>query len=233
MSVGSEYEFQQSSGTYFLPKQLLQVNVQSQPGSSTPVISLQTVPVPDKTAQLQIGFELSPLADDNIEVDYENGLLSKIDALSVDHTGDVIVAIAKDIGELRAGTANTSNVTVQFDPFDFADAARANKLLGVGNCVEVEVEPGLWSPGCSKNYSIAGLPTLKQDGGYNYAQSITSTPGIYYRRAQPYKVHTVSDGKTVEVKSYLFANRAPVLRVDIDRTAFVSRETKLAFTGGN
>jgi hypothetical protein len=224
----------QASGTYFLAKQVLVLDVTTTGKATT--IKLDTKAVPDTTAQMQVGFELSPLADDTIKVDYENGLLSKITATAVDRTGDVIKAIAKDIGAFREGppvhTTHPHKV-LEFDPFDDLQASRINKRLGPGNCVEVEIYPNHWSSGCGR-YSLgtssveyASIPSPTYT-----TPPVPAHPGIYYRRALAHRVHVVVDGKTVQVINLLFANDGPVLRVDIDRTAFVTRETTIMFDKG-
>jgi hypothetical protein len=223
----------QLSGTYFLAKHLLELTVTTGSGSTS--IQAKTAAVPDRTAQIQVGFALSPLAEDNIEIQYQNGLLKQITATAVDKTGEIIVALAKDVGLFRAGKASSPLVkSLQFDPFDARQAERVNRELGRGNCVEVEIYDNQWSPGCG-GYSMGqgvGMTTVDTAGDISTSAATPFTPGIYYRRSVPHRVHIVANGKTAELKNYLFANDGPVLRVDIDRTAFVTRETKVVFDGG-
>jgi hypothetical protein len=227
---------QQASGSYFLPKHVLQIvlnnNAQTPPIPATMTASVVAVPDPD--THMQVGFDLSALSDDSIQVDYENGLLKQVATTAIDHTGDIVVALAKDFGALRSGSAsNAINITAQLDPFDFREALAINKRLGAGNCVEVEVAPGVWSPGCPPAISMRGR--LSRGAPVVDAAPtppVPSSPGIYYRRAMPHLVHLVASGKDVELKNYLFANNSPVLRVDIDRTAFVTRQTTVQFTAG-
>lgn len=222
---------EQASGSYFLAKHVLELAVSGKNPNTT--ITASVVAVPDPAAQMQIGFELSALADDNIKVDYRNGLLKEISAIAVDRTGDVIVALAKDVGLFRLGkTTDAITKTLQFDPFDERQAMKINRelrKLGPGNCVEVEIYQDHWSPGCGKFTMGGGSELLSVSSPVYAPQTVPSYPGIYYRRALAHRVHIVVNGNTGEIKNYLFANEAPVLRVDIDRTSFVTRQTTVKF----
>lgn len=236
----------QSAGTYYLPKQLVQVqvittqtNVASDPARliSTRVLATQVITVPDERLPFQLGFELSPLSDDNIDVTYENGMLKAINAVATDRTGDIFVAIAKDVGLLRDAPNITATFTrtLQFDPFDPVQARRVNAQLGAGSCIEVELRPGVWSPGCPAGLSMSGSrvrPVQIEEGGVVAGAPPPPTAGVYFRRAMPKTVHAVLDGRTYETRQLLFANDAPIYRIEIDRSLFVTRETHLTFASG-
>ncbi|MBY2919641.1 hypothetical protein [Rhizobium leguminosarum] len=225
----------QRAGIYFLPKQLLQVSVQLNGGTLTS-LTTSVITVPDERQVFEVGFNLSPLADDNIKVDYENGLLKEVAATSVDRTDDILINFAKDFGLLRDGTPAGPSTTrlFQFDPYDARAAGIVNAALMKlnGTCVEVELSPGTWSPGCGRSsigVSFSSGTEMRSNLG---KQAGLRLPGVYYRRAMPKNVHTVVNGQMTELKQLFFANAGPVYRIDVNRSAFVLRETKISFDKG-
>jgi len=235
----------QAAGTYFLAKQLVDVTVKKiVTGDKTSYsITTATVSVPDNRYTMQVGFALSPLSNDDIKVIYDKGLLKQVSAIADDRTTDVVLAIAKDLTLLRNATAapapTETIMRFQFDPYNAAQAAAVNRQIAksVGgtesSCVEVEIHPGVWSPGCGNHSMALGASVALDTDPPNYeAAPFTRKPGIYYRRGMPRTVHTMLRGKEVETRQMLFANDGPIYRVDVKRTMFVKRETVIDFTDG-
>lgn len=245
--IQSKEKPSQVAATYYLAKQLVQVVVTTNKiYSGTSVLSTDrkmetsVITVPDERSPMQLAFQLSAFADDNIKVDYENGLLKQISSVNVDRTGDIAIALAQDLALLREGPVTTTDSrTFTFDPYDAEDARRQNKLMqdvfGSKTCVEVEIEPGVWSPGCPKSLRYGGSEATGQHRSPTPSFALGQAekiPGIWYRRALPRRVHGVLEGNQYSVAQLLFANAGPIYRVDIDRTAFVTRETQISFANG-
>ncbi|MER9458272.1 hypothetical protein NKI80_00015 [Mesorhizobium sp. M0387] len=216
----------QASGVYYLQKQLL-VAAFSGPASS-PTVTISTRTVPDDRAEMRIGMNLSAFADDDITVDYSNGMLASVHSKNIDQTSQILIEVAKIIGRFLDTTPANAAHTFVFDPYDVEDAVRTNAAIRKvypRACVRVELEQGLWSPGCASGGGMGAAAVLRQSVG-------PIAPGIYYRRALPREVQVDIGGSSVAQDYLMFANRSPIYRVDIKRTLFVKRETTIAFTQG-
>jgi hypothetical protein len=224
----------QTGGSYFLAKHHLTVTVTGPPTA----VAVDIKQAPDRRQLIDTGLKLSPLSDDDVEVDFNaNGLLSKITSTANDRTGDIIEALTKAVYSplLRDAPATGSSVLFvgEFDPFDIHQATEFNSLLmqRFHSCIEVEWTPGLWSPGCGQLSLNSYLPVKAADTS-PVTEMTVPLPGIYYRRPMLHRVHIVVAGVTVSLSSQLFANASPVLRLDIDRTLFVQRQTTIQFADG-
>ncbi len=224
----------QASGSYFLPKHHVKIDVF--PNGESYRLKQSVIAVKDNKAHLQVGFNLSPTSDDNISVTYEKGLLKQISATATDKTSEILVQIAKTIGAFRDAGADQPIASYDFDPFDYFDALRINNIIRSnypGSCVEVEISPNIWSPGCGAKSLAKGK---RSRDAFEAAVKIdvfpSVSPGIYYRRAVTHRVHLVENGRTKEIVSQPFANQSPAFQVDISRTLFVTRETTINFTDG-
>ena len=190
--------------------------------------------VADRNALAQVGFNLSPLSDDDIKVEYEtNGLLKGVAATATDRTGDILVQLAKTIAGFRA-TAEEQAAAVaiyEFDPFDWKNATFVNsKLMARFQvCVEVEVRAGIWSPGCGTR--SRGMAYKAEEGDLLRTEP-PRLPGIYYRRPIAHQVHVMEGGVSKQLVSVQFANDAPIFKIDIERTAFIQRKTIINFESG-
>lgn len=223
--------FSQKGGFYYLPKHLLRVQVYGD--AKDRKVGVSSVPVQDRRMALETGLALSAFSDDTITVSYDaNGFLKMVDATLVDQTGEILVEIAKILGRFRAAPPSTAVIVadISFDPFDFPRARAVNIVLAkYGVCVEVEIRPELWSPGCTKGslrrttYAVEAIDT-------NFPSKLS--PGIYYRRAASLDVHVIRNGETVDLSPLPFANGESIFQVDIRRSLFVSRQTKIDFTDG-
>lgn len=242
----------QAAGTYYLAKHLVRVVVDKVIDTKTKAvmsynITTSNVAVPDARYSMQMGFALSPFSDDDVKVDYSAGLLTRVSAVATDRTSEILNALANARGRLREGaittvTGTTTKISTpfSFDPYDPSTAEAVNRQIQQAtgakgsSCVEVEIHPGQWSPGCPASLSMASSPASDVVGDApNYDDaSLARKPGIYFRRSIPRTVHVVLRGKHVETSQLLFANDAPVYRVDIKRSAFVKRETVVTFLDG-
>lgn len=241
----------QRSGTYFLPKHVVNVLVEitwdrTKPGAKSYSLTTTTVAMPDPRQMNQVGFALSPFSDDEIKVTYtSSGLLDAVSATATDRSGDILKRAAETAALLRAGTTVTGNAvksshTIQFDPYDDLQTRNANARLrdltqSPMTCVEVERHPGEWTQDCPRGLSIAATPTdgAEADPPNFEVSDKARRPGLYFRRPMPRMVHVVLRGKTLEMRQMMFANNTPIYRVDIKRTAFVARKTELDFDNGD
>jgi len=219
-----------AGGSYFLAKHLLVATVSDQG------IALKTEAVRDNSSLMQLALELSVAADDTIDITYENGLLKSISSTNDDKTTDIVLAVAEAAGFLRSGQqrSGASEFVVRFDPFDSASAIQANRILRKafpGSCIEVELVPGHWSKGCGKK-SLGYNSSSSQDGFDIVAAVPPKAPGVYYKRAFNHRVYSVFRDKPQGMGVQSFANLSPILRLDVDRTAFVKRVTTIEFAGG-
>ncbi|MBX9458840.1 MAG: hypothetical protein KL863_23940 [Rhizobium sp.] len=242
----------QRSGTYFLPKHVVNVVVEvtwdrTKPAATrTYSLTTTTVAMPDPRQLKQVGFALSPFSDDEIKVTYTaSGLLDAVSATATDRTGDILTRVAETAALLRAGTTVAGNTvksshTIQFDPYDDLQTRHANARLrdltqSPSTCIEIERHPGDWTQDCPRGLSIA-TPSSDQaepDPPNFEVSDSARKPGIYFRRPMPRMVHVVLRGKTLEMRQMMFANNTPIYRVDIKRTAFVARKTELDFDNGD
>lgn len=221
-----------NAGSYFLAKHLLKVTV------TNDAISVESVAVADKSALFQLGYNLSPFAEDDIKVEYSSsGLLKGLTSVNDDKSVEIAKGIATAIGTFRA-TATGEDIKVSeltFDPFNAEEARKNNKLLqhavGKGTCVSVEIFENVWSPGCENNplqgtSAVAYSPPAEKD-----LKRILRPvePGIYYRRPLDHRVFVAYRGASYLTKLEKFANYAPVMRLDVKRTMLVKRETTIMF----
>jgi len=244
----------QASGTYYLTKHLVQVTIErsydvlDEKKPTLLNVTTKTVAVPDGGYRMQMGFAHSPFANDDIAVTYTStGLLDNITSTATDKTSDIIIALAADAALLRsAATAQAIGSTIkkthvlEFDPYDDGQAEAVNEqfrsIVGKRSCVEVEVHPGRWSPGCLGDrmaLQSANFNTDPQVETPNFdRRDVPRKPGVYFRRPVPRTVHVVLHGKTEETRQMMFSNESPVYRIDIKRSAFVERKTIVDFTDG-
>lgn len=222
-----------NAGSYFLARHVMKVTV------SDKDITVSSEAVADRNSIFQLGFNLSPLAHDDIKVEYtSSGLLKSLTSINHDKTGEILKEGANAVGLFRSteveGQIKVSEFT--FNPFDSKEAARVNRLLrqavGARTCVSIEVLPGAWSPGCGNLNPFAERTV----GSYNTPTpaSIASTlnavePGIYYRRPLDHRVFVSFRGRAFKTTLLKFANFAPVLQLDVNRTTFVDRKTSIVF----
>lgn len=226
----------QTGGSYFLAKHVLTVTVVGK--AAAPSVNVGIKASPDRRQLLDTGMRLSPLSDDDITVEIGNdGLLTKITSIANDRTGEIIEAVVKAVYSplLRTAADESPPPTLfegEFDPFDWQHASEINHLLMTKfrSCIEVEIAPGEWSPGCGR-YSLSS--TARAENVPVADELTVSAPGIYYRRPILHRVHIVAGGRTRSLTSQLFANASPILRLDLDRTLFVKRETTIVFSQGS
>jgi uncharacterized protein YceK len=118
----------QASGSYYLQKQLLVANFSGSAASPTVTISTRTVL--DEKAEMRVGMNLSAFADDDIKVDYANGMLASVGSTNIDKTGLIAIEVAKIFGRfLDTEPAAPAAHTFVFDPYDPDDAARTNAAI--------------------------------------------------------------------------------------------------------
>lgn len=244
-----------SGGTYFLAKHHLTVTVTRQvryvdQDSKTfpegkdklqigvtdpPLINVAIKAVPDRSQLIETGLLLSPNSDDTLLIAVDkSGLLTGITANADDKSALILESVVKSVYSplLRSGReGETQTLFVgEFDPFNPRESSEINRYLykRFQGCIEVEVEPGLWSPGCPTRYSL----NRNRSVVVPVAKITVPAPGVYYRRPFSHRIHIVSGGQTRKITQDNFANSSPLFRLDIDRTAFTKRDTTIVFKNG-
>lgn len=245
----------QTAGTYFLVKHHLVVTVTRRvrvveqeiktiPDASQttkvqirladpPDIDVKPKAVPDKRQLIETGLLLSPNSLDDIKVTVDdNGLLLKVSAVADDKSKDVLETIVKTVSSPLFRDAKIPDEILfetEFDPFDPRESREINAYLfrRFRSCIEVEVEPGRWSPGCPLSQSLN-----RKKFDLKPPEITVPSPGIYYRRPIAHRVHITSGGRTKKMTMENFSNWSPLLRLDIDRTTFVRRETTIVVEDG-
>lgn len=230
----------QSSGSYYLPKHVLKLTVQRQGGAKT--LAVVSEIVPDRMVPLDLGMDLSPLADDDVKVAIsDKGLLTKITSINDDKTTEVVQALTRSVVSLlRDNTAGAPiPITIGrhvFDPFNPSEMTEANLwLANHGYCMDIDGVEGR----CGRAKITNTTYTASVPDSYPSLTNTKNTerePGVYYRRPQSHRVLIYRRARDrfslFESQMIEFANLAPILRLDVQRTAFVKRQTTLTFNGG-
>ncbi len=218
-------------------------------------ISIVRKSVSDGRYLMNLGFNLSPTSNDDIEVKFsEGGLLNEITASADDKTKDIILNLTKAIFSSARfiaseqadglGVLPTKLLQVAFDPFNEEETYAANKQLSrFGYCVAFAQDP--------RNPEPENCP-LNARGGHGHHDWHASThhgykerpkdkvpvtgEGVYFRQPVEHKIQVFQKnpphckGWCARWDGYAaFANEGALLRVDIDRTIFVKRETAVKF----
>lgn len=235
----------QGGGAYHLPKQILIATVTSMDKGDYS-ISIIRKTVADPLYPMNIGFDLSPTSDDEIEVKYEAGLLKKISASSEDHTDEIIVNLTKALfsNDRVASTEGTGEIDIDlrtkviqvaFDPFSDYELHHANtELEKFGFCIGFARDSR--SPqtiGCRRDGKTRGW---KQDVLYESDSVVEQGTGIFFRQPVEHKLQLFQNNRPgcyhwcLRWEGYTaFSNRGALLKVDVDRTLFVKRETLIEF----
>ncbi|TAJ34441.1 hypothetical protein [Bosea sp. (in: a-proteobacteria)] len=227
------YTSGQSAGSYYLPKHVLTVSLQKQGANSS--VAIVSEIVPDRSGHIDIGLDLSPLSSDDVKVSIsEKGLLTRIGSINDDKTTEVVQALTKSVVSMLreaavGGQVPTVVASHSFDPFRDAEMAETNRWLQPhGLCLAVEG---------AKTACSATADALERSSYVSFdIRAVQKAPGIYYRRPQSHRVRVfrrVRGGYILERSQMIeMANLSPALRLDVQRTAFVKRETTLTFAGG-
>ncbi|AHK04736.1 hypothetical protein X971_4897 (plasmid) [Agrobacterium tumefaciens LBA4213 (Ach5)] len=212
-------------GTYALPRQLLRVTK-----SANNRIDFSTVTVTDPKATFQMGALLSAFSDDDVQVDYQDGipggLLDKVSTTTADRTGDIITQLAKTVAYRAGETAPQPpppEVLLEYDPFKPDEARTAREVLKTraDMCIEVEITENVWS-GCDPASQAASPSYLLP----------SQRDGIYFRRAALHRVRVKEGGKFTRQFNIAFANDQPIQKLNIDRAFLVQNKATIDFNNG-
>jgi hypothetical protein len=157
-----------AAGAYFLPKKVIAFTI-TQPAGN-PAYSLNfvgTSPVADRMRAFCLDYLGSPLAEDTVHVNRENGLLTLISSVADDKTKDIAeklieVGVIAATGNPNFGFRSTKIKSgtdfiladYKFDPFDRQQLAEVNAALAptYGYCVIVEdhtIDPDHYQAYCN------------------------------------------------------------------------------------
>ena len=235
----------QGGGGYHLPKHILIATV-IQSAKGPPDITLVRKSIADPLYPMNVGFKLSPTSDDDIQITYQDGLITKITASADDKTKEVIENLTKSIVASfgRSGADGSDDILglqtkvlqVAFDPFDENELARSNEqLMRLGFCLAFAPD--------SRNPEAWGCPTSTQRREYTHRDRSPSPvqirqmgEGLFFRQPAEHKIQLFQrhgprcKNWCLRWEGYAaFANAGPLLRIDVDRTLFVKRETIVQF----
>ena len=235
----------------------IETTIDDSPYSTAYNLAMVRKTVVDSRYYMNLGFNHSPTADDDIEVEYNpGGLLKEIKATSKDRTQEIIVNLTKaifstgrflELGADDKEALATKVLQVAFDPFDSDEMWRANQqLLRFGYCIAFARDPRHAEPeGCplrghsdhhEDHHGWRG--DVRKTGVSNgNKHTVPETgEGVFFRQPLDHKVQIFQKnapkcrGWCPRWEGYaLFANEGPLLRVDINRTIFVKRETYVSF----
>lgn len=246
----------QGAGAYHLPKHILVATVTQLPATKgkrlpPPNIALVRKAIADPHYPMNVGFDLSPTSDDDIKINYSQGLLQKITASADDKSRDIIEHLTKSIfGSFNrvAGTDGTGDfdidfgakvVQVSFDPFDHYDHDRANAELGRhGFCIAFASDSrSSATEGCPQRIWSGEKRVVVHANGRARALNAPETgSGLFFRQPIEHKIQVFQldgprcRGWCLRWEGFAaFANAGPLLRVNVDRTIFVKRVTTVTF----
>jgi hypothetical protein len=215
-----------TAGSYSLAKQILRVTK-----SSTGQIDVAAVTEADSKADFKLGTRLSPLSDDDIEVDYVNdlpgGILDKIVTKTKDRTADILIQIAKTISYLHAGEITAgAQILAEYDPFEPSQVRMAGVVLNSQKvCIEVETSSSAWSSTCDPQ-------SLERAGRVTSALPRAQTAGIFFRRSMLHVVKIKKDGQYIALRRIPFANDQPIQMLNVDRAFLVENSATIDFNNG-
>jgi hypothetical protein len=188
--------------------------------------------VPDPTHIYSIDFITSITSADDIEVEQDsNGFLKKIAAKGEDKTGDIVRTIAKTVMTLVSGVpATTTTRSLKLLPVAFKavlDPTEPDQVAAFNR--------GVQKYGLRISVEIANSPSQPAivigDGRGSQCSS-----GICYRIPIPWIMRVYSTQSGIEqlqsAHILMLENKSPTIEVNVDRSAFTTRETTLSFTDG-
>ena len=193
------------------------------------VVTLELqAPVPDTSRRFVMEQHHSPFRDDEQKfVRTASGLLSSVDVVAADRTGDILVEIATAIGGFGGGpvplTGDTPppdpcplKINRVFDPTDGEQVRSLNEELLVCK-LSLQLE---------KDQTSTSSPTFS--GSVNSEQA----SGIAYSTGNNVTIHIKQGGATIESKSVLLPQAGPVSWLPTQASAFVKTTYGMKFQDG-
>jgi hypothetical protein len=207
-------------------------------------------PVPDPSAR----YELMPLHSaaraDHFKIGTTpSGLLKSADAELKDQTGEILINIAKSIAApARPSMSNarkpaTAGAAATCDQLDWQprslvfmiNPARDSEWMQVSTEINKAANVGPSSaggatPALNFNYALALASSNPPAGASRGSQS--GEVGLYYRRERPLLMAVTMDSKPIGGFVLVVPNDAPIDSFNVQATAFVTNDYKIAFENG-
>lgn len=234
--------------SYYVPKTLLSVEIKRAGNERT--IQLAKESVPERAAHFKVHYNHSSMHSDDLVIETTpKGYLKQVKAHSRDETAAIVESLAKIIMTNIGGVPRTgirgfgpggmrpeTVLTVQLDPFDPEDFEYKNKLMHRhGYCLAVFDRNDELVPG-SCYYQVA-----KERGAPKWGQPIQialprEASGFFYRKPIHHKLIVFQRlqrrWRPIWAGWEAFENQAELLRIKVDRGAFITSEAQLDFDKG-
>lgn len=212
---------------YYLPKQLLAIDLDRSPTSGEDTLTLRLLPpVPDTTRRFYAYVPRAKGRDAYMIQTTESGLLTSMGASADDPGGQVLARIATaSAGEGRQSAPCKATVIV--DPTVPSDLALAEKRLrSLGAEYRFEL-----APVGSSHADVITSSGTQEFGRASLHGRAGNQPGLFYRRAEPYvfAIYKV-DPSTPDALQYVsavglsLANKAPVENASVPTVAVTASE---------
>lgn len=234
--------------SYYVPKTLLSVEIKRAGGER--IIQLAKESVPERAAHFKVHYNHSSMHNDDLVIETTpKGYLKQVKAHSKDETAAIVESLAKIIMTNIGGVPRTSIrgfapggmrpetvLTVQFDPFDPEDFEYMNKLMHrQGYCLAVFDRNDDLVPG-SCYYRVAKERDAPRRGQPIAIALPEEASGFFYRKPIHHKLIVFERKKhrwrPVWAGWEAFENQAELLRIKVDRGAFITSEAQLDFDNG-
>lgn len=217
--------------TYALPTTWFEIASTPADGGLT-VIDVGAVRLPDAGHVYSLDHTASQFAHDEILIEVgENQLLQQVNTTTEDVTDQIIVSVAKTAASLA---------TFSVPPIAPQDQKRGDDLFACAapppsqwrvilDPFNTETWPSWLSHQCLK---MALIAAPEQISDHNNRSDEDCRRGICHRAPVPYRVEIDLGPAGVHQFVAPVLNGAPILSIDVNRTAFVENKTNLTFTDG-
>lgn len=224
-------------GAYCLTQSILEITIQDD-DQGNPQMSIVTNHIPDSSHYFRVDYNASIFADDDVKLDLQNGCsLSGLTAKVQDESASILRQIANLAIQLATGlptpsipvTAGGQHAAVKRK---FVGHLNIGLVNGPASEQEFNAELHRIYPTLDVHAGLLGSTSPPADA----AVANTAEDGLYYQVPVPYVLTVTQDhdnAKIVQTQFVAVENGGPIVRVPVDRGAFISRNTTLSFSNGS
>ncbi|MGR9327460.1 hypothetical protein ACU8OT_29385 (plasmid) [Rhizobium leguminosarum] len=245
----AKYGTVKGTGTYMLPRTILNVNVKTTKDGKA--ITITKTAEGDPRAVRNYTITPSPFSTDIVKVEQVDNLLTKVSSDASDQSGNIALNLAELVFTTASGGASLpanmrslssaapgadTQFSGSYDPFDPVDAASARQGLAEnGYCITVGAETVL-APNlaCSGSYRAAEDPRFARSASYE-----SDISGIWFRRTVPTPVRIYQRAGNATPWKLLFSgnedlfDKSALYQLEIDRAPFVQKKVEVTFASGS